>query len=245
VKNPNFGVLQASIIVTASLASLVANAFGQQPSFNCAIDKGPDERTICASFSLSEFDRQLNNLYRNAINNLSAADQIQLREAQRGWLKRRAACSLDAICIEGLYRARIPELQALLALPPQVASPQQQVLPQSVAPTQPEAWYVNGSTVRQRSNGPELKFEFQYPRGNYAAQGAIAGALLFEGQKDGSQVSGVAYEFSSGCDAESYEVTGTVSSDDRSVVLKGRAPTRDVGCKITSYRDEILSFSKR
>jgi len=43
--------------------SFVPDGYGQQPSFNCMTNTGPDERTICAGAALSQFDRQLGNLY--------------------------------------------------------------------------------------------------------------------------------------------------------------------------------------
>src|SRR5262245_53729234 len=90
------------------------DAYGQ-PSFSCATDTGPDERTICASPALSQFDRQLNHLYGLVLEALDANRQISLRDAQRNWLRQRAACGTNAGCITGLYQVRISQLQALLA----------------------------------------------------------------------------------------------------------------------------------
>ena len=36
------------------LLPTAGDVYGQQPSFNCATDTGPDERTICASTALSQ-----------------------------------------------------------------------------------------------------------------------------------------------------------------------------------------------
>lgn len=96
------------------LLPTAGDVYGQQPSFNCATDTGPDERTICASTALSQYDRQLNHLYGVVREGLDANRQIWLRDAQRNWLRQRTACGTNAGCLAGLYQARISQLQALL-----------------------------------------------------------------------------------------------------------------------------------
>jgi S1-C subfamily serine protease len=116
----NFFVSRARASVASATFLICSVTFvpvvhGQQPSFNCTTDTRPDERTICASAALSQFDRQLSNLYVAARDGLDAAQQILLRDAQRNWLRQRAACGANANCIASLYRARISQFQAMLA----------------------------------------------------------------------------------------------------------------------------------
>jgi uncharacterized protein len=96
-----------------------------QPSFDCVTNTGSDERTICASSLLSQLDRQLSDFYLAVRDRLDARQQVVLRDAQRAWLKQRAACGKNANCIASLYRVRIPQLQAMLggALAPPPGTP--------------------------------------------------------------------------------------------------------------------------
>jgi uncharacterized protein len=99
--------------------SFVTDVRSQQPSFNCITDRGPDERTICASVALSQLDRQLDALYTAVRVGFDADHQILLRDTQRIWLQLRAACGTNANCIAGLYRTRIARLQTMLAGSPE------------------------------------------------------------------------------------------------------------------------------
>ena len=93
--------------------------YGQQPSFNCLTDSlYPDEGAICANSELSQLDRQMVTLYTAVREPLDAGRQILLRDAQRNWLRQRAACGPSISCIAALYRKRIAELQTLIAGPP-------------------------------------------------------------------------------------------------------------------------------
>jgi uncharacterized protein len=93
--------------------------YGQQPSFNCLTDSlYPDEGAICANSELSQLDRQMVTLYTAVREPLDAGRQILLRDAQRNWLRQRAACGPSMSCIATLYRKRIAELQTLIAGPP-------------------------------------------------------------------------------------------------------------------------------
>jgi uncharacterized protein len=107
--------LPTGVCATTIWAALVLNAWGAQPSFDCVTNTAPDERTICANSGLAELDIQASSLYFSLRDTLGAPQKILLRDAQRYWLKRRAACGANASCIARLYRARIPELNAMLA----------------------------------------------------------------------------------------------------------------------------------
>jgi uncharacterized protein len=117
-------------LVLTGAVSLGPHAHGQ-PSFDCRTNTGPDESTICASPQLSQLDRQLSNVYLTVRDRLDARQQIVLRDAQRAWLRQRAACGMNTNCIAAAYRARIPQLQAIMgdapaaptASPPRVPAP--------------------------------------------------------------------------------------------------------------------------
>jgi uncharacterized protein len=102
----------AAIVFVLCSIGIAKNALGQQPSFNCATNKAPDEITICTNPSLSGLDRQLSDLYIAALKNLSDDQKTQARERQRNWLMQRSACKQDVACISALYQARISELRS-------------------------------------------------------------------------------------------------------------------------------------
>jgi uncharacterized protein len=93
-------------------------AWGQQPSFDCARQSTPDEITICGDASLTRLDGVLGTLYAAAGERLDDSQKAALRDSQRAWMRRRAACGSEAGCIRSLYAERIAQLQALLPSPP-------------------------------------------------------------------------------------------------------------------------------
>jgi hypothetical protein len=106
-------------------------------------------------------------------------------------------------------------------------------------------WDVNSSTVFEARQGWTIRLIFQTPRGVHLSQGLSSGAVLFEGERTAQSLAGTLYAFDRGCEAKGYEVSGTISADAKSMTLKGRAPVRDASCKIISYKDETLVFSKK
>jgi hypothetical protein len=122
-------------------------------------------------------------------------------------------------------------LQLVVASPPAKA---QQVL-----------WDANGSAVAQGLKAPAtVTFTFATPRGDFASQGAQAGQLLLQIERDGQSFSGMAYAFRSGCAPESYEVSGSISANEKVLTLKGRAPARDASCRIVAFSDQTVVVSQ-
>lgn len=105
-------------------------------------------------------------------------------------------------------------------------------------------WSVEQSTLVQTGQGVNLRFAFRTPGGSFAAQGVAPGAPLFEGERNGDQVSGLAWAFRSGCPAESYEAIGSFSADGATLRLNGREPTKDGACKVVSFQDRTLVVTK-
>jgi uncharacterized protein YecT (DUF1311 family) len=81
----------------------------------CSNPRTPDEITICGNSALSQFDRQLGQLYIAVRTGLSLDQQSLLRDTQRAWLSQRSACGWNADCIARLYQTRIPQLRGMLA----------------------------------------------------------------------------------------------------------------------------------
>jgi uncharacterized protein len=128
-------------IVSVSLAALVAlvsatpraGAQAKGPAFDCSKAEGEVEQLICQDEGLAALDRKLDEVYKAAL--AKARDDVPqfLRTEQRGWIKGRNECwkAKDGTyltaswqakdvreCVEGNYRIRISELQALMRLVP-------------------------------------------------------------------------------------------------------------------------------
>jgi hypothetical protein len=101
-------------------------------------------------------------------------------------------------------------------------------------------WEHNGSIVTLRADGTERSFVYSSPRSGLPV---TAGTLLFKGKKDGDSYSGTAYSFSSRCRPIGYTVSGSVSSDQRTVTMYGKIPRRDGSCRTVKYDDDVLVFS--
>jgi len=50
--------------------------------------------------------------------------------------------------------------------------------------------------------------------------------------------------WSTQCGVQTFTVTGTVSSDERSVTLSGDAPKLDASCKVTGRSSQNLVFDR-
>jgi uncharacterized protein len=130
-------------MVLSLLAGLVALAFAPGPSgaqtkgpaFDCSKAQGEVEQLICKDEGLAALDRKLDEAYKAAL--AKARDDVPqwLRTEQRGWIKGRNECwkagqgdpvfltaSWQAAgmreCVEGNYKIRTSELQALMRLVP-------------------------------------------------------------------------------------------------------------------------------
>ena len=123
--------------LAVAAASFVGPAFAttqpRGPAFDCAKAQGEVEHLICKDEGLAALDRKLDEVYKAAL--AKARDDVPqwLRTEQRGWIKGRNECwkAKDGTyltaswqaknvreCVEGNYRIRISELQALMRLVP-------------------------------------------------------------------------------------------------------------------------------
>jgi uncharacterized protein len=126
-----------SVSTVAVLAVLAwrpdAAAQAKGPTFDCSKAQGEVEQLICKDEGLAALDRKLDEVYKAAL--AKARDDVPqfLRTEQRGWIGGRNECwkatggtyltaSWQAKdvreCVEGNYRIRISELQALMRLVP-------------------------------------------------------------------------------------------------------------------------------
>jgi hypothetical protein len=105
------------------------------------------------------------------------------------------------------------------------------------------SWTHNGSVMTLSSNGDSRRFVYQQPREGMLDVGVSPGTTLFEGSRQGNRYSGTAYIFSPGCNPAPYAVSGTVSNDERTIVMRGKAPRINDGCGIKGYRNDTLVFN--
>ena len=125
----------ASVFALAALASApgAARAQAKGPAFDCSKAQGEVEQLICKDEGLAALDRKLDEVYKAAL--AKARDDVPqfLRTEQRGWVKGRNECwkAKDGTyitaswqaknareCVEGNYKIRTSELQALMRLVP-------------------------------------------------------------------------------------------------------------------------------
>jgi len=106
--------LGALLIAISAIPAAAAN-----PSFSCAGNLTPTEKTICADDSLAALDRALATAYRNKFDGLpvessNALDEVvrSLAITQQAWLAHRNSCGTDRSCIQKAYRTRLTGLTA-------------------------------------------------------------------------------------------------------------------------------------
>ena len=84
------------------------------PSFACRGMLSNVERMICHDEQLSRLDREVAERFVTLRRELSGADWMPVNDAQRAFLRRRAAC-LDVACLNDAYVAQVRVLQRLEA----------------------------------------------------------------------------------------------------------------------------------
>jgi hypothetical protein len=99
---------------------------------------------------------------------------------------------------------------------------------------------VGSSMVKLYADGSKREFRYSVPDRRLPVK---PGTLLFSGMKNGNVYAGKALAWTRRCGSLSYDVSGTVSEDQRRVTLYGKAPQIDQRCKVVSYRDEVLAFN--
>lgn len=174
-----------------------------------------------------------------------------LAPLERGYLKRYnsdnglpiseylTADTASRLSIEGQQIAKA-------ALPPPAPATPPVATPWPATPAAPKEnfWSHNSSRMQLRSetDKPGRTFVYETPSPELRRAGVSSGTVLFRGTRTKNNYRGTAYAFSPSCAAAPFEVTGTVSEDQRSVTLQGMAPVRDLGCRIISRRSETLTL---
>ena len=84
------------------------------PSFNCNYAKTPDEVAICQTPELSRLDREMAQLYSEAMNFYRGAEGVPIRRDQTTCLNQHRRCGYDVNCIKEAYDRRTNKLAYLM-----------------------------------------------------------------------------------------------------------------------------------
>lgn len=101
-------------------------------------------------------------------------------------------------------------------------------------------WKQGESIVSLVADGVKRSFIYDEPQPDLASIGVQKGTALFDGKKQGNAYSGTAFKFARLCQPKGYQVTGTISEDEKQVTLHGKAPQIGAGCKVVGSREETL-----
>ena len=103
--------IPAGLLLTLTL--LTASLWANQPSFDCSkVKKNSSEGLICSSDELMGLDRELSEVYEQALPKASKEDMLKAH--QRGWIKGRNDCwkaEDEKKCMADQYKIRINELK--------------------------------------------------------------------------------------------------------------------------------------
>lgn len=101
-------------------------------------------------------------------------------------------------------------------------------------------WTWSGSALRLDIIGRARRFTFVgLRRGLLAKDGDVA----FDGVREGSMLSGLAFLYTENCAPIPYPVKGAVAPDESTVVLRGKKPRRNAACTEIGATDEELVFT--
>ena len=99
--------------ILLSTALLTISLYANQPSFDCSkVEKNSSEGIICSSDELMDLDRELSEVYKQALS--KAPKEDMLKAHQRGWIKGRNDCwkaEDEKKCMVNEYHLRIKELK--------------------------------------------------------------------------------------------------------------------------------------
>ena len=93
-------------------------------------------------------------------------------------------------------------------------------------------WDYDGSRLVLVNDGLQRKLYYETPRPGLVDLGVQRGTLFFVGQQKGRAYRGIARVFSKRCGAIPYSVSGEMSEDSQTILVRGKAPSVDGKCRI-------------
>jgi hypothetical protein len=103
-------------------------------------------------------------------------------------------------------------------------------------------WDHNGSVMYLVANGSSRDIYYQKPRPGMLEAGAHPDSLLFKGEINDGQISGIAYIFNSQCGQLPFHVKGPVLDNTGKIVLTGQAPQVGRNCQSIGEYISTLEF---
>jgi len=104
---------KAAVLVVWTAVCYPAAAAGYTP-LKCAMAVTAAERTICASYSLGQAEARMASLYQWATSFVAMGQRGAIQDDQITFIKKREGCGANTKCIQGVYDARIKQLEAVM-----------------------------------------------------------------------------------------------------------------------------------
>ncbi len=101
----------AALLLTTLLTMGLVGPAGAA-SFDCAKAASADEKAVCNDCNLAQKDVKMATLYDVLTNLVAMGQRGDIQDAQRSFIKTRAACGAKTRCIADAYDARIAKLEA-------------------------------------------------------------------------------------------------------------------------------------
>jgi uncharacterized protein len=104
-----------------ALAAFASTAFAAEPSFDCGKATQAIEKLVCGDDQLAGLDRTLAADFKKALEQVSGADQAELRASQAKWIDSHNACAKEGdpkACTLQSYKTRIAVMGAKYGFAP-------------------------------------------------------------------------------------------------------------------------------
>jgi hypothetical protein len=103
-------------------------------------------------------------------------------------------------------------------------------------------WDHNGSVMYLVASGSSREIYYQKPRPGMLEAGAHPDSLLFKGEINDGQISGIAYIFNAQCGQVPFHVKGPVLDNGGKIALTGQAPRVGRSCQTSGEYTSTLEF---
>ena len=229
------------------MAGLIVGKIIRQKKFATAVKRGDRCATACGIAWLAgnerflEPDAQIG--FRVALNSWELGTAVlgpYLNEIGLSVLAKAYITEAPSEGMKWLDHEQAAKLGIAISAWPSAASP----------PKLPEVhsgslWEYNSSTLLLMTDGIERKFYYETPRRELVQFGVRRGTLFFVGQQQGREYRGMAYVFAKRCKATSYSVHGEISENNRTIVMRGNAPSLDAKCRIGAIDEATAMLVRR
>lgn len=147
-------------------------------------------------------------------------------------------CQLDASGLPASFSCDKSAVTTDFTLAPQAApdgpaTPKQDQTPKTGGASR---WSFEGGVLRLDADGLRRRFVVETASRKLRSLGYKAGALLFEGRREGQAYKGRVFVYRESCKATSFNVTGEIVRDGRAVRLTGYQPSINGRCRRSGFQ---------